>query len=124
MASAQGVSNRFTFASMPRTERGQPIVMDKDPKGETFLYCHGNSVIISSQEEMKEKNRSASKVQTPHESKRLNGIISQAMFSSYNDSDSNATLRFNRHASRMSVGSAHGEKKNNGYINLQDKSSK
>ena len=46
MASAQGVSNRFTFASMPRTERGQPIVMDKDPKGETFLYCHGNSVII------------------------------------------------------------------------------
>ena len=46
MAGTQGVSNRFTFASMPRTERGQPIVMDKDPKGETFLYCHGNSVII------------------------------------------------------------------------------
>mgnify|MGYP006975992677 CR=1 FL=1 len=21
-------------------------MMDKDPKGETFLYCHGNSVII------------------------------------------------------------------------------
>ena len=46
MAGTQGVSNRFTFACLPRTERGQPIVMDKDPKGETFLYCHGNSVII------------------------------------------------------------------------------
>ena len=44
--SGQGVTNRFTFSSLPRTERGQPIVMDKDPKGETFLYCHGNSVII------------------------------------------------------------------------------
>ena len=44
--SGQGISNRFTFSSLPRTERGQPIVMDKDPKGETFLYCHGNSVII------------------------------------------------------------------------------
>ena len=21
-------------------------MLDKDPKGETFLYCHGNSVII------------------------------------------------------------------------------
>ena len=38
--------SRFTFSSLPRTERGQPIVLDKDPKGETFLYCHGNSVII------------------------------------------------------------------------------
>ena len=64
MAGSQGVSNRliyyakylqcttylnvsrFTFSSLPRTERGQPIVLDKDPKGETFLYCHGNSVII------------------------------------------------------------------------------
>ena len=44
--SGQGISNRFTFSTLPRTERGQPIVMDKDPKGETFLYCHGNSVII------------------------------------------------------------------------------
>ena len=46
MADGKGVSNRYIFSSLPRTERGQPIVLDKDPKGETFLYCHGNSVII------------------------------------------------------------------------------
>ena len=46
MAGTEGISNRFTFSCLPRTERGQPIVMEKDPKGETFLYCHGNSVII------------------------------------------------------------------------------
>ena len=46
MAGTEGISNRFTFSCLPRTERGQPIVLDKDPKGETFLYCHGNSVII------------------------------------------------------------------------------
>ena len=48
MAETSGVSNRFTFASLPRTERGQPIVLGTDPKGENFLYCHGNSVIIRS----------------------------------------------------------------------------
>jgi len=41
-----GYSNRFTLAALPRTERGQPIVLGSDPKGENFLYCHGNSVII------------------------------------------------------------------------------
>ncbi|XP_023329890.1 actin-interacting protein 1 [Eurytemora carolleeae] len=41
-----GYSNRFTFACLPRTERGQPIVLGEDPKGENFLYCHGNSVVI------------------------------------------------------------------------------
>ena len=46
MAGSSGFSNRFTFASLPRTERGQPIVLGADPKGENFLYCHGNSVII------------------------------------------------------------------------------
>jgi len=46
MAVSSGYSNRYTFASLPRTERGQPIVMGADPKGENFLYCHGNSVII------------------------------------------------------------------------------
>jgi len=40
-----GFSNRFTFACLPRTERGQPIVIGPDPKGETFLYCNGNSVV-------------------------------------------------------------------------------
>jgi hypothetical protein len=37
-----GFSNRFTFASLPRTERGQPIVLGTDPKGENMVYCHGN----------------------------------------------------------------------------------
>ena len=37
--SGQGISNQFVFSD-------QPTMMDKDPKGETFLYCHGNSVII------------------------------------------------------------------------------
>ena len=36
MAGTSGVTNRFTFSSLPRTERGQPIVMDKDPK--VFIY--------------------------------------------------------------------------------------
>jgi len=44
--SGAGYSNRFTFACLPRTERGQPIVLGEDPQGENFLYCHGNSVII------------------------------------------------------------------------------
>ena len=34
------------FATLPRTERGVPIVLGKDPKGKNFLYCNGNSVII------------------------------------------------------------------------------
>jgi len=43
-----GFSNRFTFASLPRTERGQPIVLGNDPKGENLIYCHGNSVVVRS----------------------------------------------------------------------------
>lgn len=43
-----GFSQRFTFASLPRTERGQPIVLGVDPKGENILYCHGNSVVVRS----------------------------------------------------------------------------
>lgn len=31
---------------MPRTQRGQPIVLGGDPKGKNFLYTNGNSVII------------------------------------------------------------------------------
>jgi hypothetical protein len=34
------------FASLPRTVRGQPIVLGADPKGKTFLYTNGNSVFI------------------------------------------------------------------------------
>lgn len=39
-------SNKFIYASLPRTNRGQPIVLGGDPKGKNFLYCNGNSVII------------------------------------------------------------------------------
>lgn len=34
------------YATLPRTQRGQPIVLGGDPKGKNFLYCNGNSVII------------------------------------------------------------------------------
>ena len=36
----------FIYASLPRTNRGQPIVLGGDPKGKNFLYTNGNSVII------------------------------------------------------------------------------
>ncbi|XP_037880571.1 actin-interacting protein 1 isoform X1 [Glossina fuscipes] len=36
----------FTYATLPRTQRGQPIVLGSDPKGKNFLYTNGNSVII------------------------------------------------------------------------------
>lgn len=36
----------FTFATLPRTTRGNAIVLGSDPKGVNFLYTNGNSVII------------------------------------------------------------------------------
>ena len=39
-------TNKLTFATLPRTERGKPLVLSADPKGKTFLYTNGNSVII------------------------------------------------------------------------------
>lgn len=38
--------NRSTFATLPRTQRGMPLVLGGDPKGKNFLYTNGNSVII------------------------------------------------------------------------------
>ncbi|XP_005098277.1 actin-interacting protein 1 [Aplysia californica] len=35
-----------TYASLPRTVRGQPIVINGDPKEKNFLYCNGNNVFI------------------------------------------------------------------------------
>ena len=35
-----------TFPTLPKTERGKPLVINGDPKGKNFLYCNGNSVII------------------------------------------------------------------------------
>ena len=43
---AKPYSNRRTFATLPRTERGKPLVLGADPKGKNFLYTNGNSVII------------------------------------------------------------------------------
>ncbi|XP_067657965.1 actin-interacting protein 1-like [Haliotis asinina] len=40
------VSLKSCFATLPRTERGRPIVLGKDPKGKNFLYCHGTSIYI------------------------------------------------------------------------------
>ncbi|XP_059174780.1 WD repeat-containing protein 1-B-like isoform X2 [Physella acuta] len=37
---------RSTYASLPRTARGQAIVINGDPKGENFLYCNGSNVFI------------------------------------------------------------------------------
>jgi len=39
-------TNKSLFATLPKTTRGQPIVLGGDPKGKNFLYTHGNSVII------------------------------------------------------------------------------
>lgn len=39
-------TNKFIYATLPRTQRGQPIVLGGDPKGVNFLYTNGNSVII------------------------------------------------------------------------------
>lgn len=38
--------HRNTYATLPRTQRGMPLVLGGDPKGKTFLYTNGNSVII------------------------------------------------------------------------------
>lgn len=35
-----------TFACLPRTTRGSPLVLGGDPKGKNFLYPNGNSIVI------------------------------------------------------------------------------
>lgn len=40
------VLTEYTFAALPRTARGTPLVLGGDPKGRNFLYTNGNSVII------------------------------------------------------------------------------
>ncbi|BET01561.1 WD domain, G-beta repeat [Nesidiocoris tenuis] len=39
-------SSKYIYATLPRTQRGIPIVLGGDPKGNNFLYTNGNSVII------------------------------------------------------------------------------
>lgn len=38
--------SEYVYSTLPRTQRGQPIVLGGDPKGKNFLYTNGNSVII------------------------------------------------------------------------------
>ncbi|RWS30825.1 Actin-interacting protein 1-like protein [Leptotrombidium deliense] len=40
------IRNRAIIATLPRTQRGNPLVLGGDPKGKNFLYTNGNSVII------------------------------------------------------------------------------
>ena len=57
----------------------------------------------------------------------MNEVISQTIFSSYNDSDSNATLRFNRNGkeTKMTVTTNDkADKFSNGPINVQDERKK
>ncbi|XP_066939442.1 actin-interacting protein 1 isoform X2 [Macrobrachium rosenbergii] len=39
-------NNVSIWACLPRTQRGQPIVLNVDPKGKKLLYANNNSVII------------------------------------------------------------------------------
>ncbi|OQR67127.1 actin-interacting protein 1-like [Tropilaelaps mercedesae] len=39
-------SNKAIWATLPRTERGRPIVLGGDPKGNNFLYANGHYVVI------------------------------------------------------------------------------
>ncbi|KAI1306093.1 Actin-interacting protein 1 [Halotydeus destructor] len=40
------LQSRSVYATLPRTQRGMPLVLGGDPKGKTFLYPNGNSIII------------------------------------------------------------------------------
>jgi len=39
---------RNLYAPLPKTERGKPVLLGGDPKGENVLYCNGSDVIIRS----------------------------------------------------------------------------
>ncbi|GAB1607841.1 actin-interacting protein 1-like [Argonauta hians] len=39
-------SLKHTFPTLPRTERGMPVVLGADPKGKYFLYTNGHNVVI------------------------------------------------------------------------------
>ncbi|KAI8895270.1 WD40-repeat-containing domain protein [Globomyces pollinis-pini] len=39
-------TKKFHYAAQPSTERGRAIQLAADPKGETFLYCNGRTVIM------------------------------------------------------------------------------
>ncbi|CAH1954141.1 unnamed protein product [Acanthoscelides obtectus] len=54
-------SCKSIYSTLPRTQRGQPLVLGGDPKGKNFLYTNGNSVIIRNIE-----NPAISDVYTEH----------------------------------------------------------
>ena len=49
------------YATLPKTQRGLPLVLGGDPKGKTFLYPNGNSIVIRDIE-----NPSLSDIYTEH----------------------------------------------------------
>uniref|UniRef100_A0A915E449 Uncharacterized protein n=1 Tax=Ditylenchus dipsaci TaxID=166011 RepID=A0A915E449_9BILA len=46
MISEGEYTKECTFASLPRTTRGLPLVISGSPDGKKFVYCNGNSVYI------------------------------------------------------------------------------
>ncbi|KAI1731924.1 actin-interacting protein 1 [Ditylenchus destructor] len=52
MASDGEYTKECTFASLPRTTRGMPIVISASPDSKKFLYCNGNSVYIRDVEDV------------------------------------------------------------------------
>ena len=46
MAVALFSTAESVFAPLPTTKRGMPLVLHGDPKGKTFLYTVGHSVVI------------------------------------------------------------------------------
>lgn len=53
--------NKSIFSTLPRTQRGMPLVLGGDPKGKNFIYANGNSIIIRNIE-----NPAVSEVYTEH----------------------------------------------------------
>ncbi|MFH4979043.1 hypothetical protein AB6A40_005752 [Gnathostoma spinigerum] len=48
MATENEYERIATFASLPRTTRGLPLVLGASPDGKKYVYCNGNSVFIRS----------------------------------------------------------------------------
>lgn len=49
------------FSTLPFTERGQPMIINGDPKGKNILYCNGKTVVIRDIEVRKPKVDQCSK---------------------------------------------------------------
>ncbi|TKR81028.1 hypothetical protein L596_014973 [Steinernema carpocapsae] len=52
MTTPDEFSKKRTFASLPRTTRGLPLVLSASPDGKKFVYCNGNSVFMRNVEDL------------------------------------------------------------------------